>query len=102
MTKHISFLVLILLAIRPFVGAQVLVDTSLSASMMVDRIMGHIPYSNVQFLGDKKAMGYFSDTASHIGLNDGVVFSSGYAKSINYNFNNTNFNKNNYGISNIT
>ncbi|MBI2808856.1 MAG: choice-of-anchor L domain-containing protein [Planctomycetes bacterium] len=57
--------------------------TTLTAASLVQNLLGpSVTATNIQYTGDQKAAGIFSDTNNATGIKNGVVLSSGSAKGV--------------------
>lgn len=71
-------LVLILLIIGTQGSSQLIVNSNLTPAQLVNQLIDpSIVTSNIQFTGHNNQIGSFNSTASNIGINSGIIISSG-------------------------
>ncbi len=78
--KRLILLLFVILTNPTLVNAQYTVDTSLTVNQYVEKLLGPgIAFSNAQLLGDRQAIGYFTDSSGQLGINSGLILSTGKA-----------------------
>ena len=73
------FLIVLIFGSISSLRAQLLVDTTYSPQYLVNNILlsNNITVSNIKYTGAVRAMGYFDGTKSNIGINNGVLLTTG-------------------------
>lgn len=73
-------LILVMVFVSLFSSAQQ-IDTTRSAKYLVEKILvgSGVLVGNVKFTGEQHAIGFYNDTANHIGIEKGIVLTSGNA-----------------------
>lgn len=87
MKRHLLIIVLCTFFNYPFiVHAQYSVDTTLSTNQYVEKLLGPgVSFSNFILEGDRQAIGFFENANSQLGINKGIILSTGKASSSNGN-----------------
>ncbi|MBP9923923.1 MAG: choice-of-anchor L domain-containing protein, partial [Bacteroidia bacterium] len=74
--------IFVFIGLNTFSGhGQLIVDTTLTPEFLVNNILlgPGVVASNIQFTGQQKASGYFQGGVSNLGLNSGIVLTTGRA-----------------------
>ncbi len=77
--KKIALLSFFIVALNSLLQAQLVVNNSYTTTQLVkDVFLGSgVSVSNITYTGASKAIGYFNGTNSNIGLDSGIVLTSG-------------------------